>query len=355
MKPAKRRKWRLTFFAMLLFAAGCCSALENVVRGPAATRREKEEIAAGSPTPTRSHKDLVSSAKGAARVDKEIAGSAREAKAAKDNYVAAVVQAVDKISTDDERAIGQATALEVIGANGGLVLDRTLIDYVNEVTNLVAQQGQRLPAREGAAPRQLSRRFFTGVVDSDALNAWSAPGGYLFITRGLLERLGSESELAWVLGHEIAHVDREDALKALKVALRAQAGVRGVADPAGARNTDFGDSGFFAKMVARLAETVMSGGFGRDEENAADALGLQYAIAAGYDAAGAARVLATMGAANPSQKAGFRNAHEPPDQRLSHLQQTIEAAKAGHIGAARFEQLAIVPIESWKAARAPAN
>lgn len=349
------RRRRIAAFASLLFAAGCCSALENVVRGPAATRREKEAIAAGSPTPTRSHGDILDSVKGAARVDRQLASGAREAKAAKDNYVTAVVQAVDKISIDDERAIGQATALEVIGANGGLILDETLIAYVNEVTNLVAQQGVRLPAREGAAPRQQARRFFTGVVDSDEINAWSAPGGYLFLTRGLVEKLGSESELAWVLGHEMAHVDREDALKALKVALRAQASVRGVADPAGARNIDFGDSAFFRKIVTRLAEAVMKGGFEREDENAADALGLQYSIAAGYDADGATRVLATLGAASGSQKAGFRSGHEPPDQRLSHLRQTIDASKGGIVGVARFEQRAILPLESWKIARAPAN
>ena len=109
-----------------------------------------------------------------------------------------------KYSTADEIRIGQQIAGNLLGAVP-LVRDDGLQRYVNVVGNWVVAQAGRT---------ELPWRF--GVLDTEDINAFSAPGGYVFITLGLYRQLDSEAELAGVLGHEIAHVTQKHHLKVLK-------------------------------------------------------------------------------------------------------------------------------------------
>ena len=171
---------------------------------------------------------------------------------------AAAKEAVDRINARDERALGQAASLSVIQQNGGLILEEELNQYVNEVGNLVALQGKRSVLVNGN-PRVVSRRVFIGVLDSPNPNAFSLPGGYILVSRGLLESLGSESELAWVLGHEIAHADGEDGLNALKTQVAAGAFATGGV-------TDFKNSKFFAKMTDGVVSVLLKKGWDSNAE-----------------------------------------------------------------------------------------
>ncbi|NCO58611.1 MAG: M48 family metalloprotease [Deltaproteobacteria bacterium] len=139
------------------------------------------------------------------------------------------------------------------------------------VRDYVARVGQGLAAR---SHRPGIAYHFT-VLDSPILNAFAIPGGYVYVTRGLLAELNNEAELAGVIGHEIGHVTARHGV----TRYTQQAGyqlLRGVAlmlEPGLANWTQLSD----------LAFTATVRGYGRNEELQSDELGLAYAAAAGYD------------------------------------------------------------------------
>ncbi len=157
-------------------------------------------------------------------------------------------QIVLHTEADDRRAGKQAN--ELIEAEMGLVKDPELSAYVNQI-------GQRL-ARH--APRGRFEYTFQ-IVDQDVPNAFALPGGYVYVSRGLLALSNSEDELANVLGHEIIHVARRHAAARQSI-------MRGVSGP----------FQFFA--FPRIAS------YGRDQEREADRLGQGLAGLAGYDPQG---------------------------------------------------------------------
>ncbi len=102
------------------------------------------------------------------------------------------------IGYEEEQTIGQAIALQVIARYGGVYDQPDLTRYVNLVGRAVALTCDRA---------DIEYRF--AILNHDSINAFAAPAGYIFVTRGLLKTVRNEAELATVLGHEIGHVTAE--------------------------------------------------------------------------------------------------------------------------------------------------
>jgi beta-barrel assembly-enhancing protease len=250
-------------------------------------------------------------------------------------------EAVDLIRPEDERAIGQATAIALIARTNGLVDDQPLVDYVNQVGNLVALHGVRTkpsPKR----PRAPSRRFYFGILDTSEATAYSLPGGHVFVTRGLLEQLTSESELAFVLAHEIAHIDLEHGLFALKAGKGVPAAAIEVLDLFRKKSEEgdwadrlWDDAKAFDGTVEAGADAALSwiSVAQPGQERDADALGLQYVVKAGYDSRGAERVLEMLGS---SDSPGDSKTHEPAKERLERLRKEIDRESGGVAGVDRW-------------------
>jgi predicted Zn-dependent protease len=141
--------------------------------------------------------------------------------------------------------------------------DEQLQAYVNEV-------GQRIAA---SSHRPEITYTFT-VLDSEETNAFALPGGYIYITRGIMSYLNSEAELAAVLGHEIGHVTARHAVRQQTGATAAGIGATLIAVLTG--------SGSLAN-IANVAGSALIAGYGRDMELEADSLGARYIGALGYD------------------------------------------------------------------------
>lgn len=155
--------------------------------------------------------------------------------------------------------------------------DPALQDYVQSV-------GQRLAA---ASHRPgLSYRFT--VVDSAEVNAFALPGGHVYITRGLLALLGSEAELAAVLGHEIGHVTARHGVRQHSVsqATGITAALGAVFFPELASQS--------GQQLAGVLGTALVRGYGREQELEADALGAEYLARTGYDPEAMRSVLSTL-------------------------------------------------------------
>ena len=169
------------------------------------------------------------------------------------------------MSEQQEISIGREMAPKVLQAYGRYD-DDALQAYVQGVGDKLAAVSHR--------PNLVYR--FT-VVDSTEVNAFALPGGYIYITRGLLAYLGSEAELAGVLGHEIGHVTARHAVRQYTAATAAQLGMTlgGIFVPGMGSNV--------AQNVMGVLGQAMLSGYGREHELESDSLGAEYLAQAGYD------------------------------------------------------------------------
>jgi predicted Zn-dependent protease len=155
--------------------------------------------------------------------------------------------------------------------------------------DLVRAVGERVAAH--SPRREVRYRFF--VLDRPEPNAFALPTGQIYVSRGLLALLNTESDLAGVIGHEVAHVaarhvearERQAVAATVLSALAILAAGVGASDPW---------SGYLAAPAARAAAISAIASFSREQEREADRLGLDYAVASGYDALGLARALRAL-------------------------------------------------------------
>jgi len=212
---------------------------------------------------------------------------------------------------DEERALGQDVAATLLGASKP-VANPKLQQYVNRVGLWVALQGSR---------PNLAWRF--AVLDNDNVNAFATPGGYVFITRGLLAQLQSEAELAAVLGHEIAHVEKKHHLKAMKKDAGIKLLGRGVGHVAGSAGS--AEDRERLSQVAGVAKGLYARGLDKEDEYDADRTGTILAARAGYDPYGMVQVLQTLDGVNAdaSKFALLFKTHPKPAERLARLDQAL--------------------------------
>ncbi|MDX6749006.1 M48 family metalloprotease [Geminicoccaceae bacterium 1502E] len=174
------------------------------------------------------------------------------------------------MSPAQEAAIGKDEHPKVLAEFGGAYADPALQAYVERVGRSLGQVSE------------LKDQSFTfTVLDSDVVNAFALPGGYVYVSRGLLALADNEAELAGVLGHEIGHITARHTAQRYDRAMLGQLGSLGAAILGGVL---LGDTG--AKMgqqVGSLGATAYVQGFSRSQELEADQLGIRYMVRAGYD------------------------------------------------------------------------
>jgi predicted Zn-dependent protease len=188
----------------------------------------------------------------------------------------AVMNYGDKItlSADDEDGMGQSVAVSLTNTYT-LTKNEKLNKYVSLVGLTLVN----------ASPRPVGNWVF-GVLESNEVNAFAGPNGYIFVTTGALKQMQDEAELAGVLAHELTHVLHHHALAGIKndanVDLLKEVGSMAVAD-----QDRFG--------VVKLTEPVVDGvakkGYGRKQELDADKTAIEIVVAAGYDPDGLVRFL----------------------------------------------------------------
>ena len=214
------------------------------------------------------------------------------------------------VSEAQELALGRESD-PAIAQQMGLYGGEELQQYVNGVGQKLASVSER---------PQLEWTF--RVVDDPAVNAFALPGGFIYITRGILAHLNSEAELATVMGHEIGHVTARHGASQMSKAQLAQVGLGlgTVLGPSWARSL----SGLAGQGVG-----LMFLKFGRDDERQADELGLRYLVKSGYDARpapGVFDILEQVGAASGGERVpGWMSTHPAPENREASLASQVAA------------------------------
>ncbi len=171
---------------------------------------------------------------------------------------------VSRISDDEETRIGDELAAQYITAQPVQTPEAQALErYVRQVGGRVAAH----------AKRKLAYRFHL-IPNADFINAFALPGGHVFIGEGLLDQITSEDGLAFVLGHEIEHIDHYHAVERVQIEARLKH-----------LNLDI------VAAIAQIPMSLWQAGYSKDEEFEADREGLHAAVAAGYSAQGAVKLL----------------------------------------------------------------
>ncbi|OUR65632.1 hypothetical protein A9Q79_01175 [Methylophaga sp. 42_25_T18] len=211
---------------------------------------------------------------------------------------------------EQEIEIGRVISGRLLGAHN-LMTDKQLQQYVNKVGRWVASQSER---------SELQWQF--GVIDADSINAFSAPGGYIFLTKGLYQLLNSEAELAAVLAHEIGHVVQKHQLKILKKSALIHFGRLLVES-----TLDQKQSGMAMNNLVGYGAEMLSRGLDKDSEFEADKIGVVLTARAGYNAYALPIVLQEIGHAGMNNQSDVRlmfKTHPHPNDRLDELAPGME-------------------------------
>ncbi|OUL57952.1 M48 family metalloprotease [Pseudoalteromonas ulvae] len=241
-----------------------------------------------------------------------------------------------QIDEPQEIQLGQNMSAALLGTRP-LSDNRELNIYVNQVGHLLASHSER---------PHLPWRF--GVINSSAINAFAAPGGYVFITTAMLTELNDEAELAAVLAHEIIHVTAMHHLKHLQDHALRNALTETVFVSAHAYQSNTGASASkqqyrqWAKTITDSAHELYTQGLSREDEFFADQQALNLVVKAGYDPFAMLANLQRLAAIAPddSALALLYQTHPTANERLQQLFEKMGSFEtiSGQSLASRFER-----------------
>ena len=216
------------------------------------------------------------------------------------------------ISQQQDIAIGQRYAPEVEKQLGGAIEDQALQNYVDYVGQKIAR-----------VSHELGFEYHFTAVQDESINAMALPGGYIFITRGMLEKLDSEAQLAAILGHEVVHVvarhtaaamSREIGISVLLSAVTSQGASQG------------------ALVAADLARQILGLRYSRENEREADLAGMDYMVWAGYNPNEMIETMRMIQSQPGEKPPEFFSTHPNPHDRIEYLTQKIQVKYYGLTG-----------------------
>ncbi len=214
-----------------------------------------------------------------------------------------VVQALQPIGEEEEITLGQAVAVEAFSRFGGEYRDERLTRYVNLVGKTIADVSDRP-----------NLNFHFAILNTQEQNAFAAPGGYIFVTIGLLKTLKNEAELAGVLAHEVAHITQKHILETI----RRGALLSNVSElTLSAMNKD---PKMFSNVIDEITDKLFTKGMDKDKEFEADVYGVEFAYRAGYHPSGLRDYLKTLKSQEGHAQSRFFTTHPSTSTRISKIE-----------------------------------
>lgn len=228
-------------------------------------------------------------------------------------------KALGQITPEQEYYVGRAVGASV--ASTYKVYDR---ESATRYLNLV---GQTL-AMVSDKPETFGGYHFL-ILESEDVNAFAAPGGLIFLSRGMLRLCRSEDELAAVLAHEVAHVNLGHAISAISNSRWTQAftilGTEGAKNFTGDRLGQLTEA--FEGSINDITKTLVTSGYARGQERAADKLAVTILQRVGYDPSALSRVLMNMESHLKPGGLDFAKTHPPPQERIADLAKLVAGAQ----------------------------
>ncbi|MGF1677882.1 MAG: M48 family metalloprotease [Candidatus Methylacidiphilales bacterium] len=211
-----------------------------------------------------------------------------------------VTKGAGGVGIQEEMSIGGSVAVEIAAMHGGIWKNEEATRRLNLIGKSLARYSDR---------PTLPFRF--AILESETVNGFSAPGGYVFITKGAYQAAESDDQLAGILAHEIAHVTRRHALRIIS---RSEM-ISGLADVAAGTSGDYAQYDF---GVDKVSNTLLKTGYDSGTEYDADRMGRELAANTGYDRDGLLKFLQKLEAMGLGERGAF-STHPPLKERIRRL------------------------------------
>ncbi|MDD5459903.1 MAG: M48 family metallopeptidase [Phycisphaerae bacterium] len=208
------------------------------------------------------------------------------------------------LSESEDLQIGQQYAPEVVKEMGGEIPDAALQSYIDSV-------GQKI----AAVSHRKDWTYHYSAVNDKTVNAFALPGGYIFITRGMLEKLNSEAQLAAILAHETVHVVARHTASQMSRDI----GIQLLVNAATTEKTPQ-----TAILVADLTRQIVGLRYSRSDESESDMGGLDYLVKAGYNPYAMEEVMQILMQAGGGGGPEFLSSHPSPENRLDSIHSQIK-------------------------------
>lgn len=228
-----------------------------------------------------------------------------------------VSKVTEQISPENEYYIGRATAAIILN-DYNLYNEPNLTKYLNKICGAITINSEKPDLYNG---------YYVAVLDSDEINAMATPGGHILITRGLLKCTSNEEELASVIAHEIAHIQKQHSISAIKTSRFKDLSLNVASLAINESDNDevkqmmsvFGDS------VDDVVSSLVLNGFSQEQEFEADAYALELLNNAGYNPHSIVNMLKTLEQNQANHKRGFVKTHPEPKKRIKKIEKELNS------------------------------
>ncbi len=208
------------------------------------------------------------------------------------------------ISEDQDIAIGREYAPEVEKQLGGRIRDDALQNYIDTVGQKIVRISHRS-----------NWQYHFTAVNHSMVNAMALPGGYIFVTKGMLEKITTEAQLAALLSHEIVHVVARHS----SAAMSQQIGMSMLVHGLGLGASGAMPSSEAAYQLTQLALQLIDLRYSREHEREADKFGMDYMVRAGYNPYGAVELMQMLQQQDQVKPIEFLSSHPSPENRILYL------------------------------------
>jgi predicted Zn-dependent protease len=224
----------------------------------------------------------------------------------------AISKAAEEITPEQEYYIGRAVGATILASYKVWNGSPALTAYVNRICNAIIINSPKPDIYNG---------YHVAILDSGEINAFATSGGHIFITRGLLACADSEDALAGVIAHEIAHIQLQHSIKAIRTSRITQALLvtgSSAAGAAGMKNTSLAElTDIFNESVSEIVTTMVNNGYSQTQEFDADTNALSLMAGAGYEPSSLISMLKVLEKNQAGQSGGFSKTHPTPARRIS--------------------------------------
>jgi len=239
----------------------------------------------------------------------------------------AVGSAAEEITPEQEYYIGRAVAANILSSYRLWNGNAALTAYLNRICAAITINSPRPDVYNG---------YHVAILDSAEINAFATSGGHIFVTRGLINAAKSEDALAGVIAHEVAHIQLQHSIKAIKNSRVTQAllitGTSAAGAASGMNVNQLTD--VFNESVGEIVTTLINNGYSRDQEYQADNTAMSLMAAAKYNPSGLIDMLKQLGGVQNSSS-GFGKTHPTPAQRVTNAEKSVKNYKVADTSSSR--------------------
>lgn len=227
-------------------------------------------------------------------------------------------------SEDQDIELGKSYSPEMEKQMGGRIQNLVIQNYLNSVGQQIASVSHQ--------PPYFSYQYV--ALEDDMINAFALPGGYIFITKGMLLKLQNEAQLASILAHETIHV----------VARHSSAAISRDIGMEVALSVALSGSSGYATQVAGVTKQIIGLSYSRSQEREADLGGLDYMVKAGFDPWQMVRSMEMLEAEQKTKQIEFFSTHPSPENRVGYISEAIRSRGYGSgykIGEADYQRFVL--------------